>query len=486
MRENVRNSLRRGAELSDDEVEQIKLGSWRLDCPRMLLRSRGNSPKRTYSGPGYVFQPAPGVLSFHLYSYRGQSALRSGRLGLARTGETLPEDAYFDLEVTDVTGRRWTSKRLIPPSVVRTAMGGKVIVDGQLTTLSTKAVLPRTLKVKGHSVDIRAFQRLELPWNAGTVRRSSTARGRRRSKAFSRDAWAFRCQGLDVLIVQGADRMSMEVYSESNRLPPKIERRLLEALEFVVGHAVHCQTVRIRRSHTVETTVFAMCGDLGTARWQPPLVQQWVSVPGTNRITSRHHRRLFEQFLVHGISCGGRVHSVSGHLAAIREASKARYIDAYALTMTVAVESLAFSDVPVRVRRPTKRQIESLLGWIRDWGGSEDLKKRTLGAVAIMGQTRAGDILRNLVRKAVITKQQYEAWQKLRNRSTHEYQLLRGNPNQLRELLPIVQVLFYRMVFHAIGYRGPYTDYSSPDWHIRQFPGTSEGPPNNRLNPSAT
>ena len=29
MRENVRNGLRRGAELSDNEVEQIKLGSWR-------------------------------------------------------------------------------------------------------------------------------------------------------------------------------------------------------------------------------------------------------------------------------------------------------------------------------------------------------------------------------------------------------------------------------------------------------------------------
>lgn len=484
MRENVRVSLRRGAELSNDEVEQLKVGSWRLDCPRMLLRSRGNSPKRTYSGPGYVFQPAPGVLSFHLYSYRGQSALQSWWLDLARTGETLPEEAYFDLEVTDVTGRRWTSKRLIPASIARTATG-KVIVDGQLATLSTKAVLPRTLKVKGHSIDIRAFQRLELPWNAGTVRRSSTARGRRRSKAFSRDAWAFRCHGVDVLIVQGGDRMSMEVYSERNRLAPGIERRLLEALEFVVGHAVRCQVVCIRRSHTVETTVSAVRSDLGTARWQPPLVQQWVSIPGTNRITSRHHRRLFERFLAHGISCGGRVHSVSGQLAAIREASTARYIDAYALTMTVAVESLAFSDVHVRVRRPAERQIQSLLSWVRDWGGSEELKLRALGAVANLGQTRAGDILQNLVKKAVITKQQYEAWQKLRNRSAHGYQLLRGNPNQLRELLPSVQVLFYRLVFHAIGYRGPYTDCSSPDWPIRQYPGKSGGLPPNRLNPSA-
>lgn len=289
-----------------------------------------------------------------------------------------------------------------------------------------------------------------------------------------------------MLIVQGADRMSMNVYSERNRLPPRIELRLLEALEFVIGHAVRCQVVRIRRSHTVETTVSAVRGDLGTARWQPPLVQQWVWIPGTNRITSRHHRRLFERFLAHGISCGGRMHSVSDQLAAIREASTARYIDAYALTMTVAVESLAFSDAHVRVRRPAERQIQSLLSWIRNWGDSEELKLRALGAVANLGQTRAGDILRNLVRKAVITKQQYEAWQKLRNRSAHEYQLLRGSPNQLRELLPRVQVLFYRLVFHAIGYRGPYTDYSSPEWPTRQYPGKSEAPPNNRLNSSAT
>jgi hypothetical protein len=215
------------------------------------------------------------------------------------------------------------------------------------------------------------------------------------------------------------------------------------------------------------------------------LAQSWVSIPGTNRITSLHHKRLFERFLAHGLSCGGRVHSVSGQLAAIREASTARYIDAYALTMTAVVESLAFSDVRVRVRRPAERQIQSLLRWIGDWSGSDELKQRASGAIANLGQTRAGDILRSLVKKGVITKQQFDAWQKLRNRSAHEYQMLRGNPNQLRELLPLVQVLFYRLVFHIIGYRGSYTDYSSPQWPTREYPGKSEEPPNTRLHPTA-
>jgi hypothetical protein len=51
-----------------------------------------------------------------------------------------------------------------------------------------------------------------------------------------------------------------------------------------------------------------------------------------------------------------------------------------------------------------------------------------------------------------------------------------------------VQVLFYRLVFHAIGYRGPYTDYSSLEWPTRQYTGKPEEapkPPNNRLNPAA-
>ena len=469
MKENFRIGLKRSAVLSDDEVEQIKAGSWRLDCPRMRLRSRGNLSKRTYSGPGYVSQPSPGVLSFHLYSHGGRPGKRPTWLESARAGLTLPEEAYFDLEVTDASGRRWTSKRFLPTSVDHAA-AGNVIVDGQLEALSMRASLPRTLKVKGHSVEIHAFQRLELPWNSGTVRRSSTARGRRRSLEFSRDAWAFRCLGMDVLLVQGSDRMSMEVSSDRNRLAPKIERHLLEALEFVIGHTVRGEIVRIRRSHTVETTVLAVRGDFRATRWQPPLIRPWVSVPGTNRITSRHHKSLFERFLAHGISRGVGVHSLSGQLAAIREASRSRYIDAYALTMTVAVESLAFSDVHVRVRRPAQSEIRNLRSLIRDWRGSEELKARAIGAVASLGQTRAGDILRSLVDKAVITKPQYEAWQRLRNRSTHEYQLLRGNPDQLRELLPSVQVLFYRLVFHAIGYRGPYTDYSSPDWPTREYP----------------
>lgn len=470
MRENVRITLRRSAELSDSEIEQLKLGHWRLDCPQMQLRNRGNLPRQTYSGPGYVFQPTPGTLAFHLYAQRGQSAIRSEWSDTVRTGETIPEDAYFDLDVTDKQGRRWRSKRLIPTSIDR-AGSGRLVIDGELDQISTRAELPRTIQVRGHRVELRAFQRLHLPWNAGTVQRISTAQGRRRSQAFSKNAWKFRCQELDLLVVQEADQVSVEAYSETRRLPPRVEDRLIEALEFITGHAVLCQIVQVRRAYTVETTIRTRRGELPTARWQPPLVQQWLTVPGTNRITSRHHRSLFERFLIHGISCGAGIHSISGQLAAVREASAGRYIDAYALTLSVAVESLLFSDLHVSVvRRPAKREVQSLQEWIQNWNGSEGLKERALGAVSQLRQLRAGDILRALVKKGAVTKKQYDAWQKLRNHSAHRYQLLHGNSDELRELLPQVQVLFYHLIFHATGYKGPYTDYTLPDWPVRQYP----------------
>jgi hypothetical protein len=165
------------------------------------------------------------------------------------------------------------------------------------------------------------------------------------------------------------------------------------------------------------------------------------------------------------------VHPISAQLAAVREAGAGRYIDAYALTLCVAMESLLQSSFGrIRIKIPTEQELRDLMKWIQDWKGSAQIKNRTAGAIGQMRQRRAGDIMRALVGREIITKDQYKAWDKLRNRSAHEYQLSKNNPEELRTLLPKVQVLFNNLIFHAIGYKGPYTDYASPDWPIRQYP----------------
>ena len=75
-----------------------------------------------------------------------------------------------------------------------------------------------------------------------------------------------------------------------------------------------------------------------------------------------------------------------------------------------------------------------------------------------------------------------EAWKQLRNRSVHpakkdidvasyDFQTMIDNLNR-------VTVLLYHIVFHAIGYRGPYTDYSTINYPQQEYPLAQTSPDN--------
>jgi hypothetical protein len=462
MRHTTRVQVTRSAELSGGELEDLRLKQWRVECPHVQLTSRGKGRRRTYSGPGYLQVTSKGQLAFHFYSRRRVEAGPPVWHDLP-AGAVIPDEALFDLLAVDQGGRRWRSERLLPPSV-DLAPSGTVVVDGTLNEIVCRATLPKYLKVVGHRVGLLAFQELELPWNAGTATRSTTAKGRKRSRTFRKNAWAFACNGLDILVTQHEHHVSLDAHSRSKRLKSRVELRLQEALEFVVGETVDFRVITVRRARTVETTIRIQ---RATARWDPPLAQQWLTVPGTNRITSKHHRRLFAQFLRHGLAVPSRSHAISGQLAAVREASGGRYLDAYALTLSVVVEALLFSEFStLRVSVPKEVVLGRLLDWVRAWSGDDRLKARVIGAISQIRQIRAGDLLRALVRRRVLEKAQADAWVSLRNVSTHAYQLT-TKPEELRTLVPEVQNLFYRLIFEAIRYRGAYTDYASPGWPVR-------------------
>lgn len=452
------------SDISTSEIDDIRLGVWRLDCPKISLRGRGTSSRR-YSGPGYIYQPSPGVLAFHMYSLKRQKELQTGLLDLSDAGEVLPEDAYFDFEAVDVKGRLWKSTRLLIDSFERSA-DTKLIITAPLSRLTSRSILSRSLKPKGNMVEIYSFQRIDLPWNLATVHRSRSGKTKRTTRGFSRDCWSFKTRGYEVFIRDGKEKTLLEVFSPKKRLPDQVETRFHEALEFVLGHEFRSQVVKIRRRRTIETIITPARAD--ALRWHPPVAHVWLPV-ATNRVSGAHYQRLFDRFWNHGLRTKARVHSISGQLAAIREASAAQYIDAQALTLTAVVESLLLNDVKVRVKRPALRDIARLTSWIETWQGSPELKSRVLGTVAQLRSVRASDVLRALMKKGVVSKRQMEAWQRLRNLSSHQYQS-KSSSSRLRDDLPVVQVLFYHLVFHVIGYAGPYTDYSAIGWPTRQYP----------------
>ncbi len=195
----------------------------------------------------------------------------------------------------------------------------------------------------------------------------------------------------------------------------------------------------------------------------------------TKKITATHHRKLFERYLQHVIEYDKSHHALWAQINAVYEASSGMFIDAQALTLTVAIESLLASEFS-DLSKPSDSDIQAIKeaqAYFQAWTGRQDIKDRINGSMGQLKQARAGDKMRALVRVGAITEEQSKAWQKLRNASTHSYQTNSLSSDEFRKLLSQVEVLFYHLIFYTIGYRGPYVDFSSPGWPLKHYPANS-------------
>ena len=70
--------------------------------------------------------------------------------------------------------------------------------------------------------------------------------------------------------------------------------------------------------------------------------------------------------------------------------------------------------------------------------------------------------------------EQRKDWDQLRNKYAHGGHLREEYLQQALDIKDSVLVLFYHLIFFAIGYRGKFADYSKTDWPIQEY---SPAPP---------
>ena len=91
------------------------------------------------------------------------------------------------------------------------------------------------------------------------------------------------------------------------------------------------------------------------------------------------------------------------------------------------------------------------------------MKRRIVRAISTWRGSNPREVLKQLVKKGVITEQQVEAWNAIRHRIAHGRELL-DVLDELPALCDTVYMAFVRMMFEVIGYSGPYTDRASRGW----------------------
>jgi len=458
-------------DLNKTDLDEIRNNKWRLDCPWIRIISRKPTDPETYEGPGLIWFSEEGRLLFRQYSVREENTKQWNFRTPAEAGQVIPDRSFYDLAATDANGREWTSERLIP-NTHRVATGN-VIVSGALSEIVSGGKYPEDLNLAGATLDYWIFHDLPFPANATTIRRESTARGKLRSTSGTTNAWRFRSQAMSFLLIRRSEH-DCTIRVTATRVPhnPAFPRRIAESFQLLLGTPLAWGVMKYREGNQVKLFISSKRAPLRSGRFQPPLPTSQLQYGG-GKHTSEYHRRLFNKYLRAVLDESARRSSIWGLVNAIYEASSSRFLDAEALTLTVAIESLLHNEFQSigGLSDEETSALDDLRAHIGSWEGNAKLKKRIIGFFDTIASPRAVDRMRELSNRKLISEDQSKAWERVRNLSTHAYQSVRIESREFISLIQKCHVLFYHLVFISIGYKGPYMDVASRGWPIRSFPG---------------
>lgn len=455
--------LSKQSELSKSELESLKHSIWEIDCSHIAVKSRSLQNPRTFDGSGFIKQVAKHRLTFKCYASTQNQNYTGRKIQL---GETIPDAAYYDLTAIDYKGRRWHCERILVD--ISKSASGVFIVQGSIPKITCKGEISQRVECIGSRLEIRVFDDIDIPYNERTIAKKSVARGLQTSKSMSRNTWKFRCCKLDFLIIkEDKGLLSINVTSDEERVPEYLRERVLETLQFVLGYPVNWAVSYKRFGYTTEVTLCSPRRRLAGSRFRPPFILGGYFIK-----EAQVFRRLFVKYLQHIINYDQPLHPLWAQLNAIHEASNGMFMDAHALTLAVAIESIVSSEFEHlgRLTRSEKDAIQEALQYIEGWDDDTGIKSRIIGSVKSFSHPNVSDKMKALAEAGAITKKQWKAWKNLRNKSTHSYQAHNSKNSKFVRSIFQINVLFYHLIFYAIGYEGPYMDTSEVGFPIRQYP----------------
>jgi hypothetical protein len=376
---------------------------------------------------------------------------------------------YYSLLAFDSTGRAWQCPHVLPeinPSFFPDHQ--HVLVTGNLYELQRSWDLPIETPAAHSEMRRTIFDDVEVPPNA-TTKTEVTVAGRRRQVSVSANVARLSSCGCDFTFVNEPGKLSVEVIS-GERLPPRFEMRIVEALQFVTARLIWWISCRTMIGRT-ETERFRAPKKYSATRLQPPIDQ--LHLDATGDVWT-----LFVKYLEFIASCTDNAwHPLSSHLYSIIEGGFGS-IDAEARSVCAALEGIAKTLFPdYAYSAPSlKAAVDSMCDHVSSWPGlsgwvpDELASFRTRACRVLDGirNPRAQDILQKLIEAGAITPEYKNAWTRLRHVVLHGKTF-----DDLQEMVTLtarVTVLTYQLVFKAIGYEGHYRDYGADGWHRKKYP----------------
>lgn len=448
----------------EDVIEAFRQKELDVDCQNMELKQRGGG-RVVYRGKGYIKQNNAGGLVYKVYVDSHENAWpfrQSGMEDAMRPGKIFAEDMYYDLVVTATDGTTWTSERLYP-SLHWNMTDQSVIVDGEIDTIRADLAAPQ----RRHHQRLHFFEELDVPLHKMT---KTECNGRTH---YIRDSAVFSGVNSDFEVRkrEGSGDTVVNVFSNV-ALPEAFHLRIQEALQYITGKSTNW---RARVKGSPEGSILelrSLQGESHRSRFSQPIHAGSIEYLqcGWN---------LFVVYLGYVVNntVGHVWNPVAYHLYIAREASTST-IDSAAVGVSVALEAIA-SMVSVPADKKEAARLICLQKRLRDYMATltefSDFAERVKGLLGMLKNKRPQDVLHYLAGDGAIEMEYIKSWSNLRNRQVHP-KLSDLKPFDLNAVQAVLddirktEVLLHQVVFHLIGYTGPFTDYGLDGYPIRTYP----------------
>jgi hypothetical protein len=446
---------------SKDYFQSLQDSALRILCPKMTLARQDSSELHSYSGPGLIRQDERGRLEFLLFEV-GKPVSEDACYSNVKVGELIPKSQYYTLSGEDMQGTVWTACDLSP----------SVSLDSHRSHGVFKGDMPR-IQGESHHLQTSASDAVlgtdmlfdsdcDLPLTHATSVSVETGDGFP-LRSWSRDRAKLSIGQFKFDIHQNDSMLFVSVWNNHGVDAEVVESLVQQALQFVTARTL---SPRVTERHSDSRRRIILSGpgpDHGKPRLPPPVRANLSLIEDAGQ----SFWSLFRSYYTFcSSSPSSKWHELSCSLARVIEDSGASAVT-HAAGLSIGIEQVLAILYPGHglPSEDIKRDIEAVGEAIERMDISDRLKSRVRGSLAMFTQPRAIDKLRQLAGEAVITQRHAKAWQALRNAAAHGQ--TPEKPECFPELLQHINcatMLLYLLVFKAIGYDGPYCDYSKPGW----------------------
>lgn len=434
----------------DETIETFRRGEFEIDMPRIEMVAGDHRMQ----GPGSLSQNARGdiELKCHVAFDELQPMVDMiNRSMRSEAGALVPEDNYHLATATDYTNAAWDLGRILTnhsislPAASGTIRAVPKTLRRQKSTRSTASILA-----------LYFFEQNKRDWE-GLIGEPHT----------------IKINDTDLhLTFEDLTGEQIKVVAKCDLpFPPAFERRLIEAMQFVVGQSLNPAIV---------DEVVSSCRTLSLSGARPD-IRRVPAYPPLATNTGLHSKQLVEllrcylQYLADAPD-EGIWSAPSSFLSLVRRSSESS-IDGWLIGICVAVEGLAglIELAPSALTAELADFQKATTVWMDDKGISAGNRQRIVGLIGQLSAIRPRDRMMSLVPGGWLIEDDIKTWTKARNSAVHTRKssaadVERDSFQKRVDQLHRIYRLLHTIIFHVIGYTGQYTDYGERGFPDRLYP----------------